>query len=47
MADPGGMKGALLGETRRWAITLGGLAVYGLGTCIWLPGLDPDAAWRP
>jgi SecY len=44
MANPGGMKGALLRETRRWAITLGGLAVYGLGTCIWLPGLDPDAA---
>ena len=44
MANPGEMTRALLRDPRRWAITLGGLAIYGLGSRLWLPGLDPDAA---
>ena len=44
MANPGEMTSALLRDPRRWAITLGGLALYGLGSRLWLPGLDPGAA---
>ena len=44
MANPGEMTGALLRDPRRWAITLGGVAVYGLGSRLWLPGLNPGAA---
>ena len=43
MANPGEMTSALLRDPRRWAITLGGLALYGLGSRLWLPGLDPGA----
>jgi SecY len=43
MANPGGTTRAL-GDPRRWAVTLGGLAVYGLGSRLWLSGLDPAAA---
>jgi hypothetical protein len=43
MANAGGTTSAAR-DPRRWAVTLGGLAVYGLGTRLWLPGLDPDAA---
>ena len=41
MANPGEMTVAPLRDPRRWAITLGGLALYGLGSRLWLPGLDP------
>jgi hypothetical protein len=44
MANRGGTTGAQVRDPRRWAVTLGGLAVYGLGSRLWLPGLDPDAA---
>ena len=43
MANPGGTTSALA-DPRRWAVTLGGLAAYGFGSRLWLPGLDPDAA---
>jgi SecY translocase len=43
MANPGEMTSALLRDTRRWAITLGGLTLYGLGSRLWLPGLDLEA----
>ena len=43
MTNPSEMTGALLRDPRRWAITLGGLALYGLGSRLWLPGLDPEA----
>ena len=42
MSNPSGTTRAL-GDPRRWAVTLGGLAAYGLGSRLWLPGLDPDA----
>ncbi len=44
MANLGGTTGALVRDPRRWAVTVGGLAVYGLGSRLWLPGLDPVAA---
>ncbi len=44
MTHPSGMTGALARDPRRWAVTLGGIAVYGLGSRLWLPGLDPGAA---
>jgi preprotein translocase subunit SecY len=43
MANPGGTTSARMRDPRRWAVTLGGLAVYGLGSRLWLPGLDPGA----
>ena len=43
MANPGEMTGALLRDPRRWAITIGGVALYGLGSRLWLPGLDSEA----
>jgi preprotein translocase subunit SecY len=43
MANPGEMTSALLRDPRLWAITVGGLAVYGLGSRLWLPGLNPEA----
>ncbi len=44
MANLGGMTAAGVRDPRRWAVTLGGLAIYGLGSRLWLPGLDPGAA---
>jgi hypothetical protein len=44
MANAGEMTSVQVRDPRRWAVTLGGLAVYGLGTRLWLPSLDPDAA---
>jgi len=46
MANAGGLTSVQVREPRRWAVTLGGLAVYGLGSRLWLPGLDPEAAAR-
>ena len=46
MANLGGITAAGIGDPRRWAVTLGGLAIYALGSRLWLPGLDPEAATR-
>ncbi len=46
MANAGGMTSVRIRDPRRWAVTLGGLAVYGLGSRLWLPGLDPEAVTR-
>ena len=43
MANPGEMTSALLRDPRRWAITIGGVVVYGLGSRLWLPGINPEA----
>ena len=43
MANLGGTTSARVRDPRRWAVTLCGIAVYELGTRLWLPGLDPDA----
>ena len=47
MANAGEMTSALVRDPRRWAVTLGGLAVYGLGSRLLLPGLDPQAMTGP
>ena len=46
MANAGGVTSVRIRDPRRWAVTLGGLAVYGLGSRLWLPGLDPEAVTR-
>ena len=46
MANAGGVTSVRVRDPRRWAVTLGGLAVYGLGSRLWLPGLDPEALTR-
>ena len=44
MTDPVGLTRDLVRDPGRWLITLGGIAVFGLGSRLWLPGLDPAAA---
>ena len=44
MTNPVGLTRDLVRDPGRWLITLGGIAVFGLGSRLWLPGLDPGAA---